>query len=143
MGPASTSALFRKVTMLSFSVIAFGFLLAELIFVSCENGQIYCGDTRHPGRPSFSMHVGRSAVAAVGLSMHASGCLVAASDQTLTVWDVSGAAPALVATRELPAVVRFVNSLTIFLPLTFSCHLGLRMPHLTFSGIAVHFDVLP
>ena len=74
---------------------------------SCENGMIYCGDTRQPGKVAFSISAHESPVSALAMSAHVPGLLVSgASEQSVRVWDVRGSEPAFIASHVVPDMVR-------------------------------------
>jgi periodic tryptophan protein 1 len=70
--------------------------------VSSEDGSVRCFDARKEGAPLWTLAAHKKAASSLDYNPSVAGILATGSaDKTVKLWDVSGAAPALLATKDM------------------------------------------
>lgn len=76
--------------------------VAHRFVVACEDGSVTCFDARKEGAPLWKLDAHKKATSSVDFNPVAAGVLATGSaDKTVKLWDVSGATPSLLATKDM------------------------------------------
>eukprot|EP00054_Salpingoeca_dolichothecata_P015492 m.89422 g.89422 ORF g.89422 m.89422 type:complete len:531 (+) comp21518_c1_seq1:1-1593(+) len=74
----------------------------ETFLTSCEDGMVYCCDTRQPGKTVFRLNAHDEDVSALAFSQHVPQCLATGSaDKEVKVWDLAEGKPTFVCSRQI------------------------------------------